>query len=379
MNILHITTYLQGGAGRIIENIAYCQKIQKDNVFVVTTKSEELGYCNYKEYTDFLKTNCIDCLKVDSTFKRDTYLNINAVYEVKKIIINNDIDIIHTHAAVPSMIAILARSGIKKHIPVIQTMHGWGTNKKLKHEKMDCLILNSIDKVISVSKNDKSLMISKGIYREKISTIYNGVEDNVSFTYSENDDIINDIKNYKDNGYKVFGCIGSVCERKNQQIFIETLNKIGKDLKIFAVFIGEGDKIKELKKKVNDYALNDRIKFYGYRQNASKYISFFDYFIFTSLSEGFSIAVLEGFRSKTAVIASDIPAFHECIQNNVTGYLFKSNNIYSLENLIRRVISNKDNNLEKIIIKNGYYKFKDKFTLRKMIDNYYNVYRTLLS
>lgn len=376
MNILHITTYLQGGAGKVIKDIVSYQKDEGNNVFVITTLSEEPGYCNYKEYLDYFSQHHIKCFKIDSTFKRDIYLNLKVADEVKKIIINEDIDIIHAHAAVPAMVGIIARSGLKKYVPVIQTMHGWGTNKRPEHEKMDVTIMNSIDKIISVSKSDKELMISKGILKDKITTIYNGIEkENICVVDNE---LINDIEKYKSKGYIILGSIGSVCKRKNQQLLIEALNKLPSNTKIFVAFIGEGDMIFEIQKKVQAYGLEDKVKFYGYRDKASSYIKLFDYFIFTSMSEGFSIALLEGVREKVPVIASDIPAFCECIENNVTGYLFENNNCDSLKSVIENVVLNDSINNRKII-ENAYSKFKNEFTLGKILKEYECLYNILIN
>ena len=129
MNILHITTFFQGGAGRIIYNLALQQKKDGHKVVVITSKTEEPGYENYREYIDGLINNDITVHKIDSSFKRDLYLNLLVVEQARKIILENDIDVIHAHAAVPALIGMISRQVTKKYIPVIQTMHGYGLNK----------------------------------------------------------------------------------------------------------------------------------------------------------------------------------------------------------------------------------------------------------
>lgn len=376
MNILHITTFLQGGAGRIIKDLAQYQKKSGNNVFIVTTFSEEDGYCNYKDYLDSLKNMNIKIYKFDSTFKRDIYLNLNVAGKVREIIINNSIDIIHAHAAVPAMVGIIARSGIRKFIPVIQTMHGWGTNKRPEHEKMDVTIMNGLDKIVSVSKSDKQFMVLKGVNESKILTIYNGIEDNLKHEAIEvEDEIKKDVIAHKKEGYIILGCIGSVCKRKNQELLVKAISKMEKDTKIYAAIIGEGDIINELKKKVHIYGIDNKIKFYGYRNNASKYINLFDYFVFTSTSEGLSIAMLEGLRGKVPIIASDIPAFCECIEDKITGYLFENNNVESLKLAIENAV---DKNIDDLIVNNAYKKFINNFTSKQMLKKYEILYNTIL-
>ncbi|EKQ51104.1 MULTISPECIES: glycosyltransferase family 4 protein [unclassified Clostridium] len=372
MNILHITTFLQGGAGKVIKDIAFHQKHNGSNVYILTSKSHEPGYCNYEEYLDEFNEMGIFVFLIDSTFKRDLYLNLNVVSKLKEIIKKYNIDIIHAHAAIPGMIGIIARAGIDNgYVPVIQTMHGWGTNKRVEHEEVDITIMNSLDQIIAVSGSDKKLMIDKGVEPSKIITIYNGIEKENS--NEKNDELIEELKLKKKQGFNIIGCIGTICRRKNQQIIINALKDINTKQKLFCVFIGEGDMLEALENEVKQYKLEEKIKFYGYRNNASKYLKYFDFFILPSLSEGFSIGILEAFREKVPVICSNISTFKEIIEDEFTGYLFENDDVKSLREIILKVL-NKNYQEKDIIIKNAYNKFCERFTIDKMFLKYDETY-----
>ena len=72
------------------------------------------------------------------------------------------------------------------------------------------------DQVITVSHSDKQLLIEKGVQKAKIKVIYNGIAG------EENDEVDPQVEaellEYKNKGYKIIGCIGTLCERKNQQL-----------------------------------------------------------------------------------------------------------------------------------------------------------------
>lgn len=377
MNILHITTFLQGGAGKIIRDIALWQKEKDNNVYIAYNLTEESGYCNYQQYLDELVQSEVELYTIDSTFKRDIYLNLNASNFVRNIISENNIDIIHAHAAVPALVGLLARNNQRKFIPVIQTMHGWGTNKTTEQEKMDIFILNSLDKVVPVSDSDKDLLIQKGANADILHRIYNGVEETIGII--KNDEIINDVLYYRKNGFTVIGSIGTLCRRKNQELLIEAMAKINKDRKIFCVFIGEGDILNCLQLKVKEYNLEDRIKFYGYKEAASMYMKYFDYMIFTSDSEGLSIALLECFREKVPVLVSSISSFTECVKHNITGFVFKQGDSSNLKELLEFITKNRNNvGMIKTIIKNAEEQFNKNYTLDKMLLNYNSLYMELL-
>lgn len=372
MNILHIATFVQGGAGRIIKDIAIYQKKSNDNVIVVTTTSEEEGYCNYTEYLDEFDKNNIKYYSVDSTFKRDIYLNLRATERVREILIKEDIDIIHAHAAIPAMVSIIARSGINKYIPIIQTMHGWGNNKTKDQELMDVTILNGLDKVITVSNSDNLLMRQKGISNNKLLTIYNGIKEKENFLLE--DDITKEIYDYRKKGYKIVGCIGTVCERKNQELLVEALNVLDKDVKVFCIFIGEGEHITKLQDKAEKYNIEDRIKFYGYRKNAGQYIKKFDLLVLPSTSEGFGLVIVEGYREGVPVIASDIDVFKEIIIDRETGYLFENRDVKSLANILIEVLFNISEHELNMVTGNAYRYYDTKFRKEIMMKNYKKLY-----
>src|SRR5436309_3192557 len=117
MQILHATTFLQGGAGKIILDLALHQHNSGHKVSILMNQDSEPGYCNYPDYLTILEQTGVRTFAVDSTFKRDVYRNINAAKELRSILEDNQINIIHAHAATPALIGIIGRSGLKRYIP----------------------------------------------------------------------------------------------------------------------------------------------------------------------------------------------------------------------------------------------------------------------
>lgn len=372
MNILHLTTFLQGGAGRILADLALAQMSNNNKVYVLSSKSSEPGYCSYEEYIKKLKDNKIPFFEEDSSFKRDLGLNLHFASRAREIINKYDIDIIHAHASIPALTGIIARSGFKKYLPVIQTMHGWGTNKTLAQENMDLVIMNGLDKVVTVSKSDKQLLIEKGVQKEKIRVIYNGI---VSEQINDEVDptLEYELLKHKKEGYKIIGCIGTLCERKNQELLLNAVKELRQDYNLFCAFIGEGDLLPKMQSQINQENLQQNVKLYGYKPVASNYIKYFDLFVLPSTSEGFGLTIVEAFKEKTPVIASDIEVFKELITDEQEGFLFKNNSLDSLTNVIKKVLSLPQREIEEVI-NNGYMRYKKEFALNKMIEEYEKLY-----
>lgn len=378
MNILHLTTYLQGGLGRIVQDLAIDQRALENKVTVVTTKTSVADYCNYDEYLTALVENDVELHLIDSTFKRELYLNLNVVEKVRDIIKNNNIDIIHAHAAIPALVGTIARQVQKKHIPVIHTMHGWGTNKSFEQEEMDRIIMNGLDCIAAVSMSSIALMKDKGIAEDRTVLVYNGIADKADDMDGVWDENITELIKLRNEGTKIIGCIGTVCKRKNQELLLDAFSKIAGKSNAICIFIGEGDMIPPLKEKAKLYGIEDKVRFYGYKKDSSRFLKYFDFDVLPSLSEGQPLTVLECFRERVLFLGSDIPSIAELVRDGDTGYLFASEQVGDLMDKLERAIS--ITNAEKqAIIENAYKFYTAGFTKKIMLDKYMSLYNELIN
>jgi hypothetical protein len=110
LSILHLTTFLQGGAGRAIADLACAQLEAGHRVMVVTSATGEPGYGNYPHHLGRLAAAGVPVLLVDSLFKRDPALNRHALERVTAAVPDGSVDVVHAHAAVPARVA-LSRAG----------------------------------------------------------------------------------------------------------------------------------------------------------------------------------------------------------------------------------------------------------------------------
>ena len=365
MNILHLSTYLHAGAGKIIHDLAIAQKLLGHHVTIAINGTEYTGYNSYPEYIENLSGQGIDVVKTDSMFKRDLPLNLNSAACIHNILAERDIDLVHAHAAIPSFVALTARNGLRRRIPVIQTMHGWGLNKTAEHEAMDVTILNFIDRVIAVSEHDKKLLREKGVYND-ISVIYNGIFDNPEknrSTYAQ----------YGKDGEIIVGCIGTIGSRKNQRILLEAASHINND--IHFVLIGE-DPDGLITGREKEYG---NITYLGRIPDAFRFIPGFDYMILPSRSEGFPLAVIEAFMSSTPVIASDIPPLMEAVEDGATGFVFKSDNLADLIRVLGKAAQarrSSERSYQDLRL-NCRRAYEERFTFDKMLFDYQEVYKRI--
>ena len=370
--ILHLTTYLQGGAGKVVLDLAKRSKAKGMSVIVGFTNKSVKGYCNYPAHLESLKKASISQIKLPSTFDRNpAKITESAKYLLERFKVNPP-DIIHCHAANPSRIALEFRKLANIQIPIIQTMHGWGIYKTPEQEKDDIETFNKIEHLILVSKSSECLLKSKGLNSKKYSIIYNGIDDYKPSSDSFDKDM-NEILRLKKEGYFIIGVVGTLDQRKNQRFVLETIKVLPEYIKLKFIFVGEG-KVEEMVNLVNSYGISERVNFLGYKNTARELIASFDLLLCPSKSEGFPVTVMEAFSTKTLVLASNIPEHMEAITDEITGFSFESDDISDLKEKIIKIYKIKD---IKNITLNSYNLFKNRFSAKKFLIENENIYRTL--
>ncbi|AOQ23408.1 N-acetyl-alpha-D-glucosaminyl L-malate synthase [Moorella thermoacetica] len=376
LNIVMCTTFLQGGAGRVIYDLSRGLSSQGHRIVIFATKTTYPGYENYEEYLQGFQEQGIPVVLCDSTFKRDIYQNINASVTLRQLFSDKKIDIIHAHAAVPSMVAMIARSGLGRYIPIVQTMHGWGPNKTPEQERMDIFLLNCVDQVVAVSQGDFSLLRSFGIQPANMKVIYNGIGE--CHDQSSDDPVCHELLQIRERGARIVGCIGTIGPRKNQGLLIEAMKKISSDCgNVLAVFIGEGDGVPELRKRANSLGVGNQVLFTGYRKDASRLMRLMDVLVLPSVSEGLPLSLIEGMRERVLRVGSAIPGIKELITDGETGFLFSSGDADHLARLLSHVLM-MDAYEKRRITERAYADFQARFTVDRMVKHYLNTYVEVL-
>lgn len=126
---------------------------------------------------------------------------------------------------------------------------------------------------------------------------------------------------------------------KGPDIFLEALIKNKKDLSGFQVsFVGDGTLLSQLKSKVSQSGLNEKIKFYGNINNFQKIgeiISTSDWLVIPSLSDSIPLIFSESMKCKTPVIVSDLADLSFLVNKYKVGYLFKRGDFSDLARIIK--------------------------------------------
>lgn len=369
MKILHTTTFLTGGAGRVLVDLAKFQKESGQDVSVIANKKEFDGYCHYGEYLNILTECNIETILVDSVFKRDERLNFLAVKSLESLFVNRkQPDVIHAHSAIPAMVVMNSFSGHEKensNPSCVMTMHGWGLAKTKGMKIQDISIMNRSDKVVALNRSGRESLINKGVENQLLQIIPNGIVRNPPSAVPG--------KRKKSNILRLL-CIGDLGERKNQQLLakaVERLNERG--LWCSATFVGKEGDNGYFRNKILAHASSDSVEWLGYHEDAQSLIPNYDAVVLPSRSEGSPIVILESFRAGVPFVGSCIPEISDIIKHGVNGYLFDNQNVESLIAALKELISHDT----KPVVACAREEFESRYTLEKMSESYFQLYQEL--
>lgn len=120
----------------------------------------------------------------------------------------------------------------------------------------------------------------------------------------------------------LFTTLGRLEYNKNQILLLKAARKIKKHRDDFMVYIlGDGEDKAKLQKYIEDNGLEDNAQILGFVENPYPYIKNSIATVLTSLSEGFSLALVESVMLNTPIISTDVGVAKELIENYHCGDL----------------------------------------------------------
>ena len=286
--------------------------------------------------------------------------SFNSIRQIKKIISENKIDILHCHLFKSSVFGYIIKRLYFKNIKLIFHEHGniiyVDDSGKLASRLYKLFIKKTVKTVnlyICITKAIKNdLQKYASIKKQNIKLLYNYI-DIEKFKPPSKTQIIQTKKelNFKNNEY-IIGFAARIVERKGWREFIKAA-KIISSTHNFVRFIiaGSGEESKNLEALIKKENLQLKINYIGYCDNMYQFYSVLDCFVVPSHWEPMGITELEAQAMKIPVIASNVPGLNEIVINNKNGLLFEPKNEIDLSEKLNLLIKNTE--LADKIIKGG--------------------------
>ncbi|NLY89951.1 MAG: glycosyltransferase family 4 protein [Firmicutes bacterium] len=287
---------------------------------------------------------------------------------LKQIIKEHNIDLIHIHAANE---LVFLTGLLQREKPIVFTVHGFHGALKGWDYWVCARVSNSFaDRVIAVAEAEEKILLGKGIRKDLIRTIYNGIPDPLPLIGEESPVPVS-------GGEKIIGTIARLEETKGINYLLEAFAILNRKISgLSLVIVGTGSKEEELKEQSRRLRIEDKVIFTGYRRDVHNYINCFDVMVIPSLHEAHPLVLLEGIGHGKPVVGSAVGGIPEVINHGENGFLVPPADAPKLAENIAELLCNPA--LWQTMAANARRSFEQRFSTERMVVETGKVYEDLL-
>ena len=292
--------------------------------------------------------NCYNVKFTKNPFSPD---NLHTVRLLKRIMSENEYDIVCSNSTLAGASARLAVMGLRKRPYYVHISHGYMFGEKSGLQSKIYLLAekltrNVTDSLVVMNKEDFSLaekyklgkklyfIYGMGLVGERFPEISDKKRNEIrkSMGISESD--------------KMLLCVGEFSKRKNQTAVIQALERLLKKHKnIKLVLAGDGDMLETCRKISQSLEIDRNICFFFFFFEISYLYRCSDVLVTASKMEGLPFNVMEALYCRVPVVATDIKGHSDLIENKKNGLLVSDiytglDEILSDENLYHSIKKN---------------------------------------
>jgi glycosyltransferase involved in cell wall biosynthesis len=283
--------------------------------------------------------------------------------------------LVHTHLMHGDLYGIAAArcAGIKA---IISSKHNDDAFRLRQPLKIINYVLNrNTSKIITISDWIAQFTQSaEGAAREKIRAIYYGIEP--AQTASDRNALRASLNMGKED--IVVGIIARLVEQKGHRYLIDGFAKaVMENQKLRLLIVGSGELEGELKKRIKRENLQEKVIFSGYRSDTVDLLNAIDIFAHPSLWEGFGLSVLEAMNMGKPVVATNVSALPELVEDTVTGFLVPPRDASALADALLKLAANPS--LRQQLGASGQQRCRSFFSVDRMVQETRSLYAEVLA
>lgn len=324
---------------------------------------------NNKITQEGIPYTCIEAKKI---------LDWGIIKQLRKSFKENENSLVHSHGYKADVYSLLASTGLK--IPVTTTIHGWTSeDRKVRvYEKIQAFAWKYFDLVFCVSKAYMDVAIKKGIPKNKLQMLHNGII--VSNSHEEKD--YSSIEKFEDQynlskNDLVVGIIGRLGIEKGHDLFLKVASIVSNGIEnVKFMIVGEGAEYDSLKNLSNELNISDKVIFTGHIDNMRSVYERMDIMAICSHREGLPNVLLEAMLNKVPVVSVKVGGVPEVIDGERGGILASDRNPDKFARIIIGLIQ--DEGRRKELGKKGMQRIEESFSFEGRVDKVKGYYNSML-
>jgi L-malate glycosyltransferase len=261
------------------------------------------------------------------------------------VVMNNDLDLLHVHYAIPhASAAYMAKQILKKKgkdIPVITTLHGTDitlVGKDKTFEPVVTFSINESDAITAVSNNLRKETYHSFAIEKEIEVIHNFV-DVQRFDKKPLDAFR---KVLAPNGERIIAHASNFRKVKRVNDIIRIFANINKIVPSKLLMVGDGPDRPGAEELCRELGVCDDVRFLGKQQEMEEILAISDMFMLTSEYESFGLSALEAMAAGVPVLSSNAGGIPEINIHGETGFMANIGDVEELSRLGIELLKNEE-------------------------------------
>ena len=293
--ILHLTYHMGiGGTEQVIyQLVKHADETLFDNAIICI--EGEVGPIGQKLQESGTKFH---------VFNRVPGFDTGLIKSVRKLIVDQQTDVIHCHQYSPYVYGVLA--ALFTRTKVILTEHGrfHPDRYSWKRRMINPLLNMATFSITAISEATKNALAHYEWFSKKsIKVIYNGIEGSALTTQASR---VRDELGLSDT-HTVFGTITRFDTIKNLPMMLHAFAEMYKvDPNVRLLLVGDGDQRPEIEALAGQLEIQQAVIFTGFQTDTKKYMSMIDIYVLSSFSEGTSMTLLEAMSLAKCCVVTTI-------------------------------------------------------------------------
>lgn len=341
-------------------------KEQGYEVHVASNVEEEIPYCDKHFNLNFARFP----IKLQ---------NFKVYKELKKIIDNNQYEIVHCHTPVGGVLTrIAAKNSRKKYsTKVIYTAHGFHFYKGapvlnwIIYYPIEKALARYTDCLITINNEDYNLARRKFNKSKEIRLVHGVGFNSERLNVSTQQNYREELECKEDD--IVLSYIAEINDNKNQILLLNCMETIVNQFSnVKLLLIGSDSTEGKFEKHIKEKQLESNVKLLGNRDDIGHLLSITDIYVASSLREGLPVNIMEAMYKKLPIVALDNRGHRALIQNGKNGFIV--NNKQMMTERIVELIKNE--NLRKQIGEEA-FKETQKYQLENVKKEMIKIYKKI--
>lgn len=329
MNIVHVVESLAvGGLERVVLSLASWQRHRGDTCRIV---------CLFHEgaLAEEARAQGIEVLALNKT----PGLDLRALRALRQTLRGARPDVLHTHNAVAHYYAAAAAIGLGISC-VINTRHGMGAVRDSRRlDRLYRTALLGTDVAVSVCRAGQDRFVEAGVIPvAKAVVVPNGVvmagidARTVQFRARLLAELGRPATSL------VLGTVGRLSPVKDHATLLRAVQQLRlSNRAVELVVVGDGETRTVLEAQARALKIDDCVHFLGMRQDVAQLLPAFDVFVLSSISEGYSLALVEAAAAALPIVATQVGGNADIVAEGRTGLLVPARDAEALAAAVARL------------------------------------------